>query len=484
MTPKETPVTDTTDTTDLAYTPALEQAAMIRRGELSPVELVEAYLTRIERLDPSIGAYITVAADSALADAKAKEAAVREGDLPPFHGVPLALKDMVDTAGIRTTYGSGGWRSRVPDRDHAVVAKLRQAGFILLGKAKMPEFSGGVITEPEAYGPARNPWDPDRSPGGSSGGSAAAVAAGLAPIAHGSDDGGSIRIPSGWCGVFGIKPSRGRISCAPDPQAMEFTNGPIARTVADAAAMLDAMAGYVTGDAFWAPPPERPLLAEAGTDPGRLKVAFTTSAAEGVEVHDDAAGATRRAAALLETLGHEVEEVDDWPGRGRFPDERALPLHLVYGAKFDALIGIGLMPPLDQLEATGQLLVQASATARAADLMLANHYAAETSRELVAFFEHHDVLLTPVMACRPPEVGRFVGHPEEAIGLLQAVQWTAQFSVSGQPAVAVPMGLDSGGTPVGVQLAGRPADEATLIRLAAQIEQANPWIDRRPPLAS
>ncbi len=465
----------------IAHLSALEQARLIRSAQLSPVELVELYLSRIERIDPTVGSMITVAADSALADAKDAESKVQRGQLPPFHGIPVVLKDVVDTAGIRSTYGSGAWKDRVPERDHAVVTKLKSAGFIILGKTKTPEFSGGMVTEPLAFGPCRNPWDLNRTCGGSSGGSGAAMAARLSSIALGGDDGGSIRIPSNWNGIFGIKPSRGRVSCAPDPAAMHFTNGPMALSVADAAAMLDAISGYVTGDGFWAPPPARPFLDEVSVDPGRLRVAVTVSAADGVDVDPDVITATRRAGELLEQLGHHVEEVDDWPGRGTFPDNRAVPLQFIYGAKYDGLGRWGVMPPADELEPGQQLLIEMSRQATAADVLLANHLAADTSRRVVAFFDDYDVLVTPVMACRPPEVGRFVDHPEEALGLLSAVQWTAQFSESGQPAVAVPIGLDSGGTPVGVQIAGRPADEATLIRVASQLEEANPWIQRVPP---
>lgn len=470
--------------TDVVFTPALELARLIRDKAVSSVEVTSAFLDRIDRLDARVGAFITVAADQALDAARAADDAVVAGArVGPFHGVPLGIKDVVDTAGIRTTHGSGAWRDRVPDRDHAVVTKLKDGGFVVLGKTKMPEFSGGVVTEPAAYGPARNPWDLDRSPGGSSGGSGAAVAAGLVPIAHGSDDGGSIRIPSAWCGLVGIKPSRGRISCAPDPQATEFTSGPMARTVADAAAMLDVMSGYVAGDAFWAPPPARSFAEEVGADPGRLRIAVTTSTADGVAVDPAVVAATLRAAKLLAELGHEVVEVDDWPGRGAFPDNRVLPLHLIYGARYDARIRAGAMPPFEELDPVIQLIIQGGRSATASDLLLAERLAADTSRAIVEMFESYDVLVTPVTACQPPQVGRFDEHPEESLQLLDSLQWTAQFSVSGQPAMAIPVELDGAGMPVGVQLAGRAADEATLIRVATQLETVNPWADRRPVLA-
>jgi amidase len=424
-----------------------------------------------------------VAADLARPQAAAAADAVTRtapADLPPFHGVPVSLKDVVHAVGMPTTHGSGAWRNNIATIDHAVVRKLREAGFIVFGKNKLPEFSGGMITEPLAYGPCRNPWDLDRAVGGSSGGSGAAVAAGMTPLSLGSDDGGSIRIPSNWNGVFGIKPSRGRVSCAPDQQSMEFTTGPIARSVADGAAMLDAISGYVRGDGFTAPPPDRPFLDEVGADPGRLRVVVTTAAADGVEVDADVIAAVEQAGKLLEQLGHHVERRDDWVGRGAFPDNRAVGLHLIYGAKYDAFTRWGIMPPVDQLEPSTQFLIELSKQATAADVMLAQHLAAERARQLIESFQDFDVLVTPVMACRPPEIGRFVDHPEENLAFLDAVQWTGQFNQSGQPAVAVPVTLDRGGTPVGVQIAGQPHGEAMLIRLAAQLEKANPWGDRRP----
>src|SRR5581483_8629777 len=218
---------------DLAFTPALELARRIRTGDMSVREVVEAFLRRIADVDPRINSYITVAAEQALAAAASAQEVVGRPGLPPFHGVPVSIKDLIDTAGIRTTYATAAWADRIPDHDAAVVAKLKAAGFIVIGKNNTPEFAGGIYTEPLAYGPCRNPWNLDYTPGGSSGGSGAAVAAGLAPIALGSDDGGSVRIPSSWCGVFGIKPSRGRVSAAPAPSPMYYTPGPMAHTVAD-----------------------------------------------------------------------------------------------------------------------------------------------------------------------------------------------------------------------------------------------------------
>ena len=475
------------DSREVAFAPALELARLVRERTVSPVELVDLFGERIEALDPMIGAYLTVALEEARAEAKRAEAACAQGardDLPAFWGVPVSIKDVIDTAGIRTTFGTAAWAERVPTHDAAVVAKLKQAGCIVIGKTNVPEFSGALVTEPLAYRPCRNPWNLDFSPGGSSGGAAAALAAGLCPIALGTDDGGSIRIPAGWCGVFGIKPTRGRVSAAPDPQAMEFTPGPLARSVADAAAMLDAISGYVTGDGFWAPPPERPFAEEVERSPGRLRIAFTTRGADDVEVAPGNIAAVERTAKVLEECGHHLEEVPDWPGRGMFPDERAMPLHVMYGAKYAGMVARGLMPALETLEPVNQVLVQLGQTAPAPDYIMANRLSATSSREVVGFFDDHDTLLTPVMASQPPRVGEFAEHPEESMRLLRAVQFTAQFSRSGQPAVSIPAGLDDDGLPVGVQLVGRPADEATLIRLSAQLEMAQPWADRVPPDAA
>src|SRR5437588_10886871 len=242
---------------DLAFASALELAELIRAKEVSPTELVELYAIRIEKLNPQLNAYITLSLDRAMDDARKAEAELGGDDLPRFLGVPISIKDLNDTAGIRTTQGSAAFADRIPDTDDDVVKALRHAGFIVLGKTNTPEFGNGPWTEPKAYGPTRNPWDTERTPGGSSGGAAAALASGLCPISQGSDGGGSIRIPSSACGLFGLKASRGRVAMPSKPASSLSTNGPITRTVADAAAMLDVMAGPKLGDAWWIGPPER-----------------------------------------------------------------------------------------------------------------------------------------------------------------------------------------------------------------------------------
>src|SRR5919197_2418826 len=255
---------------DLAFTSALEQAELIRTKEISPVELVELYATRIEKLNPELNAFITPTLDRALEEANRVQKTPSDA---PFYGVPISIKDLNDTAGIRTTQGSAAFADRIPDTDDDVVQALKGAGFVVLGKTNTPEFGNGPWTDPVAFGSARNPWDTERPPGGSSGCAAAALAAGMCPISQGSDGGGSIRIPSSCCGLFGIKPTRGRVAGPSRPVSSLSTNGPLARTVADAAAMLDVISGPVLGDAWWIGPAERPFLEEATREPERLRVA-------------------------------------------------------------------------------------------------------------------------------------------------------------------------------------------------------------------
>jgi amidase len=304
---------------ELAFLPATEQARLVREREVSPVELVELSLARIERLDSGLGAFVTVRGGEALAEARSMEGAAGDG---PFHGVPIALKDLDTTRGIRTTFSSPEFAEHVPDFDLAHVARTRAAGFVVVGKTNTPEFGTTAFTDSELNGPARTPWDRLRNAGGSSGGAAAAVAAGLVPVAQGSDGGGSIRIPASCCGLFGLKPSRGRVSNAPYVPGIGLgSTGPLARTVLDAAAYLDVVRGYEWGDPFPAPEPERPFVEEVGADPGRLRVALTTASPLGTDVDPACAAAAREAAELLASLGHEVEEAaPDWGGDGLMDD--------------------------------------------------------------------------------------------------------------------------------------------------------------------
>lgn len=293
---------------------ALEQAAAVRKGEVGPVELVRHHLDRVERYDEQFGAFVTVTPDAALAEAAAAQERRADGDLPPLFGVPTAVKDLADTAGVRTTYGSKAFGGHVPEADAYSVTRLREAGTISLGKTNTPEFGCCCYTHNEVAGPARNPWDPALSAGGSSGGAAVAVALGLVPVAHASDGGGSIRIPASICGLFGIKPSRGRVSSGPAGIEVNglSVQGPLARSVRDAAALLDALAGPEQGDPHWAPPlpPGETFLSYAESSPGRLRIGrYARPAAEGVTVDPACLAAWEHASQLLEDLGHIVEDI-------------------------------------------------------------------------------------------------------------------------------------------------------------------------------
>lgn len=465
------------DDRELAFTPAREQARLVRTGEVRPVELVECYLRRIESQNPRLNAYLTVAADQALAAARHAEQAGQGDELPPFHGVPISIKDLIDTAGIRTTRGTAADAERVPAADAEVVRRVKRAGFIVIGKTNTSEFGMQSVTEPLAYPWGRNPWNSERTPGGSSGGAAAAVAGGLCPVAVGSDGGGSIRIPSSFCGVFGIKPTRGRVSAAPKPNHLFAAIGPMARTVADAAALLDVMAGYATGDAWWVADPAIPFSDEALRSPGALRVGATSqpfiegTAAEGIPT-----GGWQAACELLSGLGHGVEEAaPEWDSMVTF---WAAPF---FGADIASWPDL---PPVETLHPHTRQVIEIgrSVDAVAAIGGLAAIFA--QVRRTLKFWETYDVLLTPTVAITAPRLGEFQNPAANPGGVFRQTvmaAFTSPFNLTGQPAVNVPMGLDEWGMPLGVQLVGRHGDEATLIRLAAQMEAARPWAALRPP---
>lgn len=464
---------------DLAFASALEQARLVRERKVSPVELADLYLERIHRLNDRLGAYLTVADDFARAAARRAEEALGRADLPPFHGVPISIKDLNDTAGIRTTWGTRAWANRVPDRDDEVVARLKTAGFVILGKTVTPEFGPVNISEPPGYPPGRNPWNPDLACGGSSGGAAAGLVAGLCPVSQGSDGGGSIRNPSSWCGAYGVKPSRGRISDKPRTQQFFSVQGPITRYVADAAAMLDAMAGPAPGDAFWAPPPARPFLAEVGAPPGKLHIGFTTvPMSPEIPVAPANVAATEDAARVLEGLGHHVERIVHPETGTNLLGPSAVMFAAGYAAKAPE------MPPLDQLSPWMAGMIEMGRGIAAADYVAAEQILIDVSRRFIEAFLQWDVLVMPTLAGPPPPVGKFADVQMFQMAELYALTpFTAIFNTTGQPAVTIPWSRDENGLPVGVQIAGRPADEATLFRLSAQIEEAHPWADWRPPVS-
>jgi amidase len=462
---------------------ALEQAAAVRAGEVTPTELVEHSLARIEALDGGLGAFLTVTPERALAAARSAETRLAEGgDLPPLLGVPTAIKDLNNTAGIRTTFGSRAMADFVPADDDAVVTKLAAAGTISLGKTNTPEFGFPCYTDNDLVGPARCPWDTTRLAGGSSGGAAVAVAAGFVPFAQGSDGGGSIRIPAGINGLFGIKPTRGRISNAPygaDVTGLG-TNGPLARTVRDAAAMLDAMAGPVLGDPAWAPPlpPGETFLGSADRVPGRLRIGrFLQSAMPDVQLDPEVTAAFEDASALLTGLGHHVEDV---PAGLLGPDV------LASFERVWALSGTTLpVPP----ERVGELR-PLTRELRARGLAMSAQDAMESmialrlfSRRFLEATAGFDVLVAPICTMTPRPLGWFDADGDGAEDFERNKRYaafTALFNVTGQPAVSVPLYWTAGGLPIGTMLVGRPADEATLLALSAHVEAARPWAHRHP----
>ncbi|HAX79790.1 MAG TPA: amidase [Cyanobacteria bacterium UBA11372] len=463
---------------DLAFTPALEQARLVRTKEVSPVDLVELYLERIDRLNPQLGSYFTVAADLARADALAKtEMLTKEesANLPPFFGVPIAIKDLTSVAGMRCTYGSRVLMDQIAADDDGIVARIRAAGFIILGKTATSEVGSLPYTEPDGFAPARNPWNLDYTPGGSSGGAAAAVAAGLCAIAQGSDGGGSVRGPASCCGLIGIKPSRGRVSHAPlgDRLSGVATDGAIARTVADAAALLDVMSGYITGDPYWLPDPNPSFLTAAtGKLPGCLKIGFTTSLPPVGEATPPIGQAVLETAKLLEGMGHTLEPVS-------FDlSELIEPFTIVWQSGVAATgIPKAALGKMNQwlLERTGDVSQYLRAVAQMQII----------ARKIIAVFDNFDAMLLPVYMHPTIRIGEWESlSPEET--LARIINWIAPcppFNASGQPAIAIPATFDPNGLPIGVQLVGRPAAEATIIALAAQIEAAKQGSETRPHFA-
>jgi amidase len=455
---------------ELAFLTATEQADLVRRGEIKPVELVETYLERIERLNPELNAFVTVCGDEALAAAA--------GELPdgPFKGVPIPIKDLQETAGIRTTFSSRAYADYVPDFDVAVVRRLKEAGFVVIGKTNTPEFGITAVTESNLNGVCRNPWDTSRTPGGSSGGAAVSVAAGLAPIAHGTDGGGSIRIPASCCGVFGLKPARGRVSLAPYGGHEGFSSsGPLARSLLDAAALLDVIAGYETGDPWWAPAPERPFVEEVGSEPGRLRIALTTTPPIDAGVAPDCVAAAEDAAALLRELGHEVEEATP-----PWADGKLLDLFMTVWKVIPGMRG----KPRELFEPMNRVLMDAGDEINAVEYVNATQELRGWARQVVAFWGGYDLVLTPTLAQPPPAVGALMDESDPWGNFDRAwrfTPFTQVANVTGLPAASLPLFWSDDGLPIGAQLIGRPADEATLIRVSAQLEAARPWRERRPP---
>ncbi len=482
---------------------ALGIASLIRNGEISPREAVQASIDCIEARNPRINAVVHRMYDRALREA--------DGDIPdgPFRGVPFLVKDLITwIAGEPTTSGSRLFRGWAPQVDSETAIRYRRAGLIVVGKTNTPEFGLVPFTEPELLGVCRNPWNPERTTGGSSGGAAAAVASGMVPMAGGGDGGGSIRIPASCCGVFGLKPTRGRTPTG--PAQGELWRGAtvehvLTRSVRDSAAVLDAVAGPDVGAPYYAPPPSRPFLDEVTTPAGRLRIAFTTQPMLGHAVHPDCVRAVRNAATLLESLGHDVVEGAPVIEREEFNRAFLTVICCEVAAELDdAAAMLRHTVKRGDVELATWALALIGRAISGPEYSNAVRYLQRASRRVAAFFERHDVLVTPVVASppfahgalQPASVERFqmsilgalrASRVMKALGALEQaaatvfewMQFTPIANATGQPAMSVPLSWNDEGLPIGVHFMGRYADEATLFRLAAQLELAAPWRERR-----
>jgi amidase len=471
----------------LMFTAAGELAARVRAGELSARELVSHSLERIAELDPQLGAFIQVDHDGALATADT----IAAGDPRPFAGVPIAIKNNRAARGLRLTHGCKLMRDFVAPYDHNAVARLRAAGFVIVGTTKLPEYGILPVTEPIEYGPARNPWDPERTPGGSSGGSAAAVASGMVPIAHGNDGGGSLRIPAACCGLVGLKPQRHRVSAAPDLGAsMLVIDGVLTRTVAETAALLDVLTGYVPGDAAWMPPPAEPFAVTAARAPAGLRIAYTTLPPIATAPVDPlCADAVARACALAESLGHHVEEFNPaWQDTelvAMFLDYFAV--HVALGMRFSAINTGRIAPIRDDVERMSWAIWQRACQMDAVNYQLIENQLQARMRALVASLAPYDALITPALAQRPLPLGSLDSDSPAGWEVFRSsgdfTPFTAVFNLSGLPALSLPLFDGEDGLPLAVQVVGRPAGEGGLLALAAALEAAAPSRTARPRIS-
>jgi len=485
---------------------ALGLASLVKKKEVQPGELVEEAISRIERVNPQLNAVITRTFDAAR---KAAEGILPDG---PFAGVPFLLKDLLAScAGMPMCRGSRFHQGSIPDHDSEMVRRFKKAGVVIVGKSNTPEYGLVPVTEPELFGPSNNPWDLTRTTGGSSGGSAAAVAARVVPMAHGNDGGGSIRIPASCCGVFGLKPTRGRNPTGPD--YAEFWQGlacdhVLTISVRDSAAMLDATAGPDIGAPYWAVPPSRPFLQEVGTNPGRLRIAFTSKGFLPAVVDEDCVKGLEATVKLCKELGHELIEAS--PDIDRTAFARAFFTMICGETRADieqAGAEMNRKPTAGDFEPSTWVVGLLGKRCSASDFSKAIRLLKQNARELGRFFQDYDILLTPTLATPPVATGALQPKGFQAIamkllgrlnagGIISAVSgidaladqvfsfipFTPLFNATGQPAMSVPLYWNAQGLPIGMQFAGRHGDEATLFRLAAQMEQAAPWAGRVPPV--
>ncbi|MCW2991974.1 MAG: amidase [Solirubrobacterales bacterium] len=475
---------------DLMFRPVDELAGMVRSGEISARELVQESIDRIDEHNPQLNAFVDVFADEALAEADA----ISPGDERPFAGVPIAVKNNRAIAGKRYTLAAEFMGEFVAMHDDNVVRRLKEAGFVIVGSTTLPEWGILPVTDTKRFGTTRNPYDLERTPGGSSGGSAAAVASGMVPIAHGNDGGGSTRIPAACVGLVGLKPQRGRISTAPIGGG-EFLvqDGVLTRTTAETAALLDILAGYEPGDPVWAPDPAEPFAVAAAREPGRLRIALTSqSPIENAELDEDAVRSVRETGELLASLGHEVVEAD--------PPWRQPGVLEMFTACFGPLVGLNI--------AFAEILAGREATAddmeplswgiwqlcknkiSSIDSAGAQVQISAFSRQVIGWMSEYDALVTPALAEAPVKHGVIDPMSADPMGAFARsgtfTPFTALFNVSGQPAITLPLfdRTDGVATPLSAQLVGRPGGEGALLALSAQLEAAAPWAHRRPALAT
>ena len=470
-------------TDELALLDATAQAELVHTGQASAVELVTAAIERIETLNPMLNAVVTPVFDRAVE-------AARNGPAGPFAGVPYLLKDLAcEMEGVRFTEGSVFLADNVSSFDSELVVRLRRAGLVILGKTNTPEFGMAPACEPVLFGPTRNPWDLQRSTSGSSGGSAAAVASGMVPFAHGNDLGGSLRYPASACGLFALKPTRARNPLGPeygDVAAGSAVEHALTRSVRDSAALLDATSGPDIGDPYWAPPRDRPYREEVGADPGRLRIAYTTRTPDGDRGHPDCVAAAEHAARLCASLGHEVTETG-WPG---FTPQIGAAIGTMINAAAAWIMRywirrLGREPGDGDIEPLIRALWQAGEKITAAEWLLAVEEIQRFSRVVARFFTGYDAFLTPTMSAPPLPVGTMVSTPADPWRSLEISSQTVRYAcvianLTGYPAMSVPLSWNDEGLPIGVHFLGRFGDEATLFRLAAQLEEAQPWAGRRP----
>jgi amidase len=489
-------------------------AALVAGSEIKATELVEAAIERIERRNPSINAVVSTRFDAALKEAAAVDAGHAVPDAP-FSGVPWLVKDLTPELGEPLTLGSVFFRDWIGDTTPEIIHRFRRSGVISLGRTNTPEFGLLPTTEPVLHGPTRNPWDLDHSAGGSSGGAAAAVASGIVPFAHASDGGGSIRIPASACGLFGLKPSRGRTPLYP-PTSSDFVSISfcVSRSVRDSARLLDAVRGHVPGARYTPSPPERPYVQDAAEDPRKLRVAFTVHDFDGRPVHPECAGAVSNTVFLLEELGHDVEEATPQLDKGVTVDAflawwKAMPqagflqiLDAVQqrkgGRALRRLLGdmrtmraVARLDRrrsgLDAFEPFTWKLIERAMDMTPGELLLSTDRLQAASYDLAEFLDDYDVLLTPTLGAPPVLIGELdqtKPFDDFEDDLSRYVPFTPVANFAGVPAMSLPLAWSSDGMPVGTHFFGRHGDEATLFQLAGQLERAHPWFHRRPPLVT